>query len=292
MPFTRPTLQTLVTRAMADLNARLIEGDARLPVSVLNVLAYVNGGSTDGLYGYLDWQADQLLVDTCEDEILLRHASIWKVPIKEGQPAAGFGIFTGSDGAPIVVGTLMQRADNVQFQTTSDAVIAGTTATVPVVAVLGGVAGDTAPGTQLTLVSPIPNIATAVTVTDAGITDGSDAELPASLRARLLNRIQQPPQGGAAGDYVKWALEVPGVTRAWESPGELGPGTITLRFVRDNDPGGIIPDTAAVAAVQTYIDQRRPVTAELFVVAPVAAPIDFTISGLVPGSAAVKATVT
>ncbi|WP_431477840.1 baseplate J/gp47 family protein [Massilia eburnea] len=44
------------------------------------------------------------------------------------------------------------------------------------------------------------------------------------------------------------------------------------------------------SVVQAYIDARRPVTAELYVVAPVAAPVPFQIQ-LTPGSASVKAAV-
>ncbi|MNL36264.1 Baseplate J-like protein [compost metagenome] len=52
----------------------------------------------------------------------------------------------------------------------------------------------------------------------------------------------------------------------------------------------IIPDGAEVAAVKAHIDTLRPVTAELYVVAPVAAPINFQIQ-LTPSSVAVKAAV-
>jgi uncharacterized phage protein gp47/JayE len=105
----------------------------------------------------------------------------------------------------------------------------------------------------------------------------------------LLARIQQPPHGGADYDYVNWALEVAGVTRAWVYPMELGLGTVTVRFVRDND-ASIIPDAGEVAAVYDYIEARRPVTADLTVLAPVAVPLNFSIA-VTPNTAAVKAAV-
>jgi uncharacterized phage protein gp47/JayE len=80
---------------------------------------------------------------------------------------------------------------------------------------------------------------------------------------------------------------VPGVTRAWAYPQELGAGTVTVRFVRDND-ASIIPDAGEVAAVQAYIDQLRPGTAALTVVAPVAVTLNFTIQSMAPGTQAVK----
>jgi uncharacterized phage protein gp47/JayE len=92
----------------------------------------------------------------------------------------------------------------------------------------------------------------------------------------MLARIQQPPHGGALFDYVNWAREVQGVTRAWADQ-ELGPGTITVRFMMDDTYQDGIPNAGDVDTVKAYIDERRPVTAEVFVVAPTATPIDFEI---------------
>ena len=67
-----------------------------------------------------------------------------------------------------------------------------------------------------------------------------------------MDRIRQPSHGGASFDYVKWALETPGMaaggaTRAWVFPQELGIGTVTVRFVMDDKPSTIIPYAADVA---------------------------------------------
>jgi uncharacterized phage protein gp47/JayE len=136
----------------------------------------------------------------------------------------------------------------------------------------------------------VPGVASAALVAAPGLTQGADAESDDALRLRLLARIRQPPMGGSASDYVAWALQVPGVTRAWVYPLENGVGTVTVRFVRDNDVD-FIPDAGAVTAVQEYIDARRPVTAQVTVLAPTAAPLDLTIA-LTPDTAAVRAAVT
>jgi uncharacterized phage protein gp47/JayE len=51
-----------------------------------------------------------------------------------------------------------------------------------------------------------------------------------SLRSRMLEKYAAPPQGGDLQDYVTWALEVPGVTRAWSYGGS---GTVVLYFMMD-----------------------------------------------------------
>ena len=73
-------------------------------------------------------------------------------------------------------------------------------------------------------------------------------------------------------------LEVAGVMRVWVYPLQMGAGTVRVLFVCDGLPD-IIPTPAKVAEVQAYIDAplRRPVTAEVFVAAPVDDPLNMNI---------------
>lgn len=289
MSFARPDLQTLIDRAAGDIETRLPGADARLRRSNLNVLARVHAGSVHGLYGYLDWLSRQVLVDLAEAEILERHASIWGIARVPAAFAVGQAMATGTNGTVVPAGTIFRRADGAEYATDAEVTVAGGSATLALVAVEAGQAGNAAANTTLNIVTPIAGLNAAATVTAGGLTSGADIEEDDSLRARVLARIQQPPHGGARHDYVAWAKEVPGVTRAWCYPLELGTGTVTVRFVRDAD-ALIIPDPAEVAAVQAYIDARRPVTANLTVVAPMAVPIAFQIE-LTPNSASVQAAV-
>ena len=184
-------------------------------------------------------------------------------------------------------GTLLQALDGVQYQTTADATVTVPTATASVAALVAAAAGNRTTGQTLTLVSPVTGVQSSATA--GALVGGADLESDDDLRARLIDRIQQPPQGGDAHDYVAWALEVPGVTRAWCFPLELGEGTVTVRFVRDDD-ASLIPDAGEVATVQDYIDALRPVTAAVTVVAPTAVPLAFSIA-VAPNTAAVKAAV-
>jgi uncharacterized phage protein gp47/JayE len=288
MPFSRPELTDLRDAAYADIE-RIPGADARLAFGNLNVIAHIIAGATDGLYGYLQWQARQLLPDTSEEEVLDRHASIWGIYRRPAAAASGDAVVSGQAGTVVPAGTLFVRADGWQFSSAAEVTLAGATAIVSLGAMVAGVASNTAAGAALTLVSPVAGLASAATVDIGGLVNGSDIENDGLLRARLLARIKAPPDGGSVTDYEQWALEVAGVTRAWVAPLELGAGTVTVRFVRDGDASPI-PDAGEVAAVQSYLDERRPVTAELTVAAPVAVPIAFQIA-LTPGTAAVKAAV-
>ncbi len=79
MPFNRPTLDEQIAANEADIEARLPGADASLRRSNLNVLARVQGGAVHGLYSFIEWAKDQLLVDTAEAEMLDRQGAIWGI---------------------------------------------------------------------------------------------------------------------------------------------------------------------------------------------------------------------
>lgn len=288
--FLRPSLQNLIDRAQGDIEAGLPGADARLRRSNLNVLAGLIAGVSHGLHGHMAWLADQVIPDTAEVEYLDRWATLWlNQPRKAAVAATGNVTFTGTSGTLIPAGTSLIRADGVEYTTDADATLSAGTVTAAVTAIEAGAAGNAIAGVAVTLTTPIAGVTSAATVASGGLTGGSDTESDDDLRVRLLVRLKEAPHGGASFDYVNWALEVAGVTRAWVYPQELGIGTVTVRFVRDDD-ASIIPDAGEVAAVQAYIDALRPVTAQLTVVAPVAVPLNFTIA-VTPNTAAVKAAV-
>lgn len=286
MPYQRPTLTQIINRVLADMGRFVGAAGSVLRRSVVGVIGHALAGASNELHGRLDFISRQILPDTAESEYLRRWAAVWGVLPKPAEYASGAVVFTGTNGAAIPFRSVLQRQDGALFETATEGLISGGTALVQVMALEAGAAGNTPGGLTLTLQQPIAGVQVAAVIQPDGIVGGSEAETDQSLLARLLARIQQPPQGGAAYDYVRWAREVPGVTRAWAFPQEMGPGSVTVRFVRDDDES-IIPDAAEVDAVWGYIDGRRPVTAELYVVAPIAVALDFEIQ-LNPNTVSVR----
>ena len=289
MAFNRPPMTDLVARISSDIESRLPTVDARLRRSNLGVLSRVQAGVAHGLYGYIGWVANQVIVDTAEGEYLERWASVWGIVRSAATPATGTVQFTGANVVAIPVGTVVQRADGVQYATTVAAQIAAGIANVAVEAVAPGAEGNAGADTRLVMAAQIIGINANVTVQAGGLTNGTEVESDDSLRDRLLSRIRNPPQGGAATDYAAWAREVAGVTRVWVKPSWLGAGTVGVFFVRDGDADNI-PDAAEIEVVQEYLDARRPVTAEVFALAPTKVPVDMTIA-IVPTTPEVKAAV-
>lgn len=154
---------------------------------------------------------------------------------------------------------------------------------------LAGAEGNCEIGTAVSFESPIANVNAAATVGYGGLANGADEEDVEDYRARVIARMRNPPNGGSEADYVAWALEVPGVTRAWCYPIEGGAGTVTVRFVRDDD-ASLIPDAGEVTAVASHIAPLRPVTAVVTVAAPIADALNFTLQ-IVPDTTATRTAV-
>jgi uncharacterized phage protein gp47/JayE len=182
----------------------------------------------------------------------------------------------------------------VTYQTTADILTdpTGLPTPAPILALDPGSLGNLDPGTALGVITPLNGPVDSVTVDT--LDGGTDTETDDELRARVLRRIRQPPMGGDATDYEAWALAVPGVTRAWCAPMEMGVGTVSVRFMMDDlraDNGGF-PLQTDIDAVSAYLDTVRPVTVkECYVLAPLKQPIDFDIANLNPDTTATRAAI-
>jgi uncharacterized phage protein gp47/JayE len=261
---------------------------------VARVIADANAGLAYLVLLYIDWLALQFLPDTAETEWLDRHAQIWIPPgRKQATFASGTVTVTGLAGTILPSGSqLSGGAGEVNYETTEQITVGADATPVDIRAIDAGKAGNAEEATQLSFITAIPGVDGQATVVI--LTGGSDTETDEQLRLRVLRRIQQPPMGGAAYDYEAWALEVPGVTRAWCAPQEMGIGTATVRFMCDDlraDNGGF-PYSEDIDAVQEHLDEKRPVTVkEMWVVAPIPQPISFTITELVNDNEATRAAI-
>lgn len=314
MPFSRPTLTQLRAQVAADISSGLPGSDGLLRFSSLNILGQALAGLAQEQYGYTDWVSLQANPFTATEEFLEAWAALKNV-YREAATQAGLAVpgqvtFTGTSGTPLPIGTPLIRGDGAGFTTTSIGVWTGNSVTANAVANadptgLTGAFGNCAVGTVMTLGTAIAGIVSTGSVTTA-FTGGADVEDDDSLRSRMLEAYQNVPQGGAQKDYVTWALQVNGVTRAWCSPIGMGPGTVvvyTMFDVTESANNGFPQGVGGVATAETrgtpvatldllnvanWIYPLRPVTAVVYSVAPTQDVINFTISGSANFSAATK----
>jgi uncharacterized phage protein gp47/JayE len=279
MAFSRPTIKELQDRIVGDIEVSTGQTVPLLKRAFLRVLAKVFAGVAHLLYGFMIWISRQTFVDTAEAENLDRIASFYGITRKPASFASGnIQVTTSVDGIAIPEGTRWQAPSGIEYELETGVIVddAGNF-TIQVTALQSGDAGNVATDEKIIIVSPISGMLTEATVLTPGITGGFNEESDDELRQRVLDRIQSPPQGGSVTDYIRWAKEVAGVTRVWVYGNFPGIGEVFIVFTTDNAVGGIIPDGAKVTEVQDYIDERRPVTANVNVDAPVLKPVNFTI---------------
>ncbi|WP_431276285.1 baseplate J/gp47 family protein [Variovorax ureilyticus] len=311
MPYSRPTLSTLQGQVASDIAAALPGSDALLRFSNLGVTGKVQANLAHLHYGYLDWIAKMAVPYTAEDEFLEAWAGLKGVTRKPAAQASGSVTFTGAPGTVVNSGVQLVRGDGITYSTTAVGTIGGGgTVAVPATATpdpsgLAGAIGNAGIGVVLTLGTAISGVQSNGVVSTA-FTGGADLEGDDSLRSRMLAAYRNPPQGGAVTDYVQWALAVPGVTRAWCNPNGFGAGTVVVYTMFDQAEaafGGFPQGTNGVATgeprgtaatgdqliVANAIFPLRPATALVYSVAPVAAPINLTITGLTGASLSTRA---
>lgn len=277
MPFARPTLAELVTRTRSDLRGALSIGGPLLRRAMADVLGVVWAGAVHMLHGYLRWLALQLFATSAEREFLLRIGSLYGITPVPAQYATGDVTVTGTDGSVVTVGTILRLDSATSYSVTAGAAIASGTATVSIVALLAGSDANLPATASLFFESPIIGVSSTAVVGSGGIIGGLEEEGTEEVRDRILLRLRRPPTGGSDRDYEAWALAVPGVTRAWVYPAELGLGTVVVRFVLDGRPD-IFPSVGEVDAVQVALDDQRPNTAQATAAAPVSLAVPLTLS--------------
>lgn len=304
--FLTPELSGVVERISNDVDSNLDGASSRLRRRQTRAIAVANAGAAYLLHLLARDISLEGLPDCASSTGVIRWAALFGLFQIPAAKATGTNVltFTGVETTAVPIGTSVTRADGVEFETTTAGVITGGVFTADVEAVLTGIEGNTDAGVVLTLTSPLTGIDSEATVVSPGIKDGQDLESTEALRGRLLDRLQQPPQGGSNADYVAFTKQAVANTRAvFVGAAEPVPGEVTIRFIvepPDGDPANAIPTAADRTAVQEFIggtvannfeDAAAPVPTigDRIHVPPITAkPITITITNLTPNTTEVK----
>lgn len=271
MTFSRPTLTELKARALSDMDSELNNGASFVNGTFERATALVQAGLAHSQYGFLQYLAKQIVPTLSDEEYLLQWVELFMgADARNSATAAAFTItVTGIDGTTIPSGTVWANVAGNRYASETDYDISGTDVSVQVVSLDVGSDQNVHGGETLTLEAPITGVESAATVegtTGLLVGGGTAIEQIETLRERFITYLQTPPKGGARGNYAGWAKEVDIVTRAWEIPFQLGPGTVVVIFVQDtfNEDGlysdTVFPNAAAVQTVRDYLDARIPIT--------------------------------
>lgn len=284
------TIEQHVTDAVRAFDGNLPGADAALLRNNLRPTAKVVGGAAFGLERFIAWGIDQKFIRDCAPEQLDRHGAEMKPPVprKRASPAKGAVTVTATAAATLATGAILTRSDGERFSVDASIVLAGAgTATVAVTAVSAGGDGNTAAGAALSASSGLTGPAT-FAVSAGGIGGGADVEAHEPYRARLLFAKAYPDHGGAAPDWHRYTLAIPGVTRAFIEPLGHGRGTVVIYpFFDLTRPNGI-PLESDRSIVEQELRRVGPGAGLPVVRIAESVPVDIVYSGLSPNTPEVQ----
>lgn len=290
--FIRPTLQQIYERIRGDIDSRL-HTRSRPKISLIDILAKALAGLSHSLHGHIEYLAKNYLPDGARGLILERWAAIFGVYRKKETTAKG-KVFLSAlvEGATIPKDTILQSEDGEEYKNLEKETAVDGLITCQVISLKTGMKTNLKADSSMTLKSPIVGVNPNATVLKGGISGGTDKESDISLRQRLLQRIRNPPQGGAVSDYVRWAKEVPGVTRVFVYPMRQGAGSVDIAFVTDGGED-IIPneDSETFKRVRKRLRISSPITATVNIISLKEKPLNITIK-IHPNTEEVRASVT
>ena len=106
---------------------------------------------------------------------------------------------------------------------------------------------------------------------------------------RLQQRLSSEPLGGCPADYARWALQVPGITRAWGVRNPAGPTSAGVIIMADGNVAPGLPTIGQRDQVLDYIrDPRRGPPDELFIIIPTLVLINVVVN-LSPDTLVIRA---
>lgn len=271
MPFIVPTFASIRDALLRDIQNQLPDADTG-PDSDFFIRATSVASTVEGLYQHQAWITRQIFPDTADRDYLLLHARVRGLSPKPAVAASGQFRLTGTPAANGPPGLTIKLGDQSYTTTQSTSLDANGTAVVTALASTAGTVGNAAANRVATLTAAPAGVSSQATV--VSMTGGVDSESDGELLARLLDVIRRPPAGGNKYDYRRWALAVPGVSAAYVYPLRRGLGTVDVVITSANG----LPSADTLAAVQTYIDDVRPVTAKGFLVlAPTLKPVNISV---------------
>jgi len=284
---TRPTTNEIRDQILADIQSGFGLSDPLPPRSVWGVLATALAGALSLVYRFAQWARNQIFTQTADREQLLKRGREYGLSPIPAQEWRGTVEATGS--GVITAGTLYTAGDYV-YEVTLSETISGTTS-VEVRALDAGSAANLSAGDTVELSSPLAGVDREATVASTTQT-GEDAESTELFRARLLQRQQNQPQGGAIPDYIVWATEVPGIAEAHVV--QPSPGFVNVYPLTDDPaPANRIPSGAKLTEVTAYLQdpRRKPLNSTVNALAATELDFDVDIADLIPNTVTVKTAV-
>lgn len=280
MAFENKTIEDVNNLIISGIESELNVKFRLLPKAFIRVLAKVLAAVYITLYKQQAWIFLQMFVDTAsfdEVEILGRKIKplvMWGNLVGIGEP----------DGATQWEGVIEVNVTKVNtyldqgtqflnpatgkiYITTQTKLLANQKESITVKCAESGLGGNLVAGDMLNSVSPLFNIDKKATVSEVTVI-AVDAESADSYRSRVKARWQVQPQGGALGDYRKWASDVAGVLQTYIYKDDDSAAGVLIYVVADTEdriaPAGLLKLVGEACSYNPVTGEgRKPITAIL-----------------------------
>jgi len=283
-----PTAKELSDQILADIEGVLGQSVPILPKAFLRVLAKTLGGALALLYRVIRWTYDQIFPATADEDSLIKRGQEYGLNPRPATPSVIDIQIVGDIGASIPAATIWKGNNGLAYSQRALAVIGdtGLASLVRLECLEAGSGGSLGVGNTLEVASPVGGV-TGASCTEI-ITEGEDEESVEQFRVRVMQRIAGQPQGGSAADYVRWAMEVPGIIKAFAF--RTAAGEVTVYPLEADTGPARAPSVAKLAEVLAYVGNpaRRPLCANVLTSAMTERTVSVTITSLSPSNATVQ----
>ena len=288
------SLQEFIRIVENALSIQFYGQSSLLRKSVLKVLASVVGAMLYMMSLIAKRIYKNRFVSTCDVSALEGFGVEYCVPHKVPLAAAGDVTVELNDGVSSVTipqdTVLVDQTAKLAYFVKATTVIDSDNTKVPVIALEVGYDYNLDAGTVLEFRDdPVAGVKslTAVNVS-GGVAEGVEidgdvfvwGETAEEYRARLLNRVQNPPHGGSANDYWQMATRFSFVDEAYVIPNIPQSNSVCIALANYKS-STIYLTPAQVEEVSNYItdDVRRPITADVRVFS--VTPVNVTVTAYV-----------
>jgi uncharacterized phage protein gp47/JayE len=241
-------------------------------------------------------KADAQMPDTATGDIptgqtvgvdLQRQMKIKGLGVRGASPSAGNIVLECSADSLIADGAILLDEAGLRYQvevpgTYSDGDL------VPIIALDTGAATNHDAGDTLVWKAAPPYCNSKQLVATGGLTGGHDAEDTETARARLLDRIQNPPGAGNAAQAAQYAEDsTPIVQKAFPYPAANGPSTMHIAVVgyaTDVSKSRAVDATVMAGTVEPYVLGKLPEFTEIVTTTVVDQPVDVAIGLTIPSA--------
>lgn len=298
MAFTHPSLSGTREFLVAMFKAMFPDRNVGTPRSYHSRRLTVLAAAVTQLHRHVDSVQQDVMPDTASDDGPIdQWGAIVGTTRKAATPARKAAALRvrGTAGATAAIGDeLIHVASQLTFQLASGVTIP---AVAPFYIDADVVAADTGAATRLAALEVLEFVVTPANIETQAVLqksldeDGFDAEQFGAYRRRVLDTFSDPTAGGTQSDYVKWALEIEGVSYAYVYPNRAGFGTVDVVVLHTGTGAARIPTAGEVTAALAYLKTKAPAhiagePGALRVLTAVADPRDVEIGITPSGSAA------